>query len=140
MRVSAAGLGLAPGDSCYDPQHPWWLPNLMHTAYECACMTRQNRSTEEQCVFAMPGGSDATYTKPDDVPNLAVIALETPGWLAGGATEAAGIVIGSTVRETVSGAGKGLNESLGWQGYATIAVVGAIAVFLVMQGIPGGRR
>lgn len=42
-----SGLGaLQPGDSCYDPNRPWWG----YTDAECACMAAENRPIGQQCA------------------------------------------------------------------------------------------
>lgn len=113
-------LGVYPGDSCRDPQHPWWIPDAMHTAYECACMASQNRDTEDLCVFAMPGGTPATYTRPSNVPSIPQIILETPGWLASGAVEGAGMTVSYAAKETVKAM---TPSSIVWVGVGVAALL-----------------
>lgn len=53
MRVARSSLGslsLGPDDSCYDPNHPWWLPNFLNDSAECACIAADGRPIGEQCA------------------------------------------------------------------------------------------
>lgn len=113
-----AGIGLAPGDSCYDPNHPWLLPNFLHTAYECNCMVGEGRSSDELCQFAAPGGTPATYTAPKQVPSILNVAASVPGYAAGAVVSAAGDVAGA--------AGEGFFKSMSMSGYIALAVVAGL--------------
>lgn len=48
MRIG--GLGLAPTDSCYDPNRAWYVPEFWITDAECACIAQEGRPLGEQCA------------------------------------------------------------------------------------------
>ena len=100
------GLGLAPGDSCYDPDHPWYLPNFLHDSAECQCIANQGRPIAEQC---------ASFRG----------VAETMGGQVGS-------VVGGVGSGLVSGFGDKLAEDLGKTSTMGLVTVGLIALAGVM--------
>lgn len=135
MRVSAlavhrglAGLGLAPGDPCYDSAHPWYLPNFLSDAAECQCMADHYGTGPGQYTC---GQQCVGYGPPDC----------TVGSVMG---QQAGAVVGTVAGEVASGIGAGIGSGAGaaasstsWAGMAAIAgavVLGIVVLSITLKG------
>lgn len=115
MRIG--GLGLSPSDPCYDPNHPWVLPNAFATAFECKCLAD---SGDHSPCSPWWGGTPVDYsgTNTGVIENIAAAVGET-----------AGDVVAGTANAVATGAGAAA-ESLNFGGYATLAalLLGAVVV------------
>ena len=110
--MNITGLGLAPGDPCYDPNHPWydWL-NLTNTDAECACLEASGVPLGQQC---------ATFQ--------GVIQTMTgqAGSVVGGAASAVGEGIGTGVATGVGSFAQSVNLS----GIMLLAIAGGVVYML----------
>src|SRR5882672_2186980 len=99
------GLGLGPEDPCYDPDHPWYLPNWYNDSVECACMAEAGTS-----VYPL-GQQCATVTG----------VAQTMGAQAGAVVGSATTVAGGAIGGAVAGVGEGVASSAGLPGAIVIA-------------------
>lgn len=94
MRIG--GLGISQSSSCYDPNHPWWLPNGFATAYECECLW--NAGDHSPCS-PWPGGTPTDYQGTDT--SVAENIGYGAGVVAGDVTSGAAGAIGQAASAAV---------------------------------------
>jgi hypothetical protein len=109
------GLGLGPDDPCYDPDHPWYLPDIFNDSVECACMAAAGTS-----VYPI-GQQCAT------VSGVAQTMGSQAGAVVGDVAQVAGGVVGGAT----SGVSSGLAATLGLSGTALL-IGGAVIVGLIL--------
>lgn len=123
------GMGLGPDDSCYDRNHPWWLPNIFNDSAECDCIAAQNRPIGEQCASIR----GVAQTMGGQVGNIL-------GNILGGA--ATGTVQG-TAQGVVDTGGNPVMSLFGTSiDWSTIAIygVGAFLLYTLITSRPRRRR
>lgn len=100
------GLGLSPSDPCYDPNHPWYLPDFINDDVECACM-----AAAETGVY--PLGEQCST-----VSGVAQTMGAQAGSVVGAVSNVAGGIVG--------GAASGISSTIGLSG--TVLLVGGLAI------------
>lgn len=112
--MNITGLGLAQGDPCYDPNHPWYdfgLESLFNTDAECACLESSGRPLGDQC---------ATFS------GVVGTMSGQAGAVVGGAASAVGEGIGTGI---ATGAGS-FAQSVNLSGLMLLAIAGGVVYML----------
>lgn len=99
MQIAAnsrlSGLGLSPGDPCYDPNHPRYLPNFFSDSFECQCMAQNYGDGPGQYNC----GQQCVGYGPDSCSVGSVIGSEVGG--------AAGALLGTAAKTATDTSGTG---------------------------------
>jgi hypothetical protein len=119
-RLALSGLGVYPGDPCFDADRPDWLPYWV------------DDFTESDCKYQSDNILTASLTA---VANPEVVASNVGGVIGQGAGTAASDVasgIATGVEAAASGAAAGVTNTLNVSGYVLIGV-GLLTIFLLVK-------
>lgn len=76
--IGGRGLGVYPGQPCYDPNHPWWLPYWMNDTTEMACF---NANPQVQAAVPQPAAPSTPqqYTTDATTPGAIYAGTDSNG-------------------------------------------------------------